>query len=159
LDGRIPDPSAPGEGGDGEIHLPPPSARHGHGGTPAAVSGSRGLHDARAGDDLLGRARPLRSGERVRRQLLGRIRGAVGREGLAPDVAAALERGVVPGEAVTLPVIPRSVAERATRDPVTVSEAGRYGIPRLRLGMTGVYFVSAAFTRSSAKRGSSSEVP
>ena len=76
FDGGVPDPRAPGEGRDAELHLPSPGARHGHGRPPAAVSRARRLHDARARDDLLRRAGALRSGERLRRQLLRRLRRA-----------------------------------------------------------------------------------
>ncbi len=100
LDRRLPDPPAPGEGRDEGLHLPPPGARHGHGRPPAAVPGAGRLHDARGRDDLLRRAGSVRSAERLRSQLLRRLRRAVGQQAFASDVAASVVRGVVPREAV-----------------------------------------------------------
>jgi creatinase/prolidase-like protein len=59
LHGRVPDPSAPGEGRRLQVHLPPAGARHGDGRPPTSVSGAGGLHDARVRHDLFRRARAL----------------------------------------------------------------------------------------------------
>src|SRR5262249_54366503 len=90
LDCGVQSSPTPGEEWRGKVRVSPAGARTRMGRAPAALLGARGLHDARAGHELLCRARFIRAGARSRGQFLRRIHcGTAG--SLAADVAAAVE--------------------------------------------------------------------